>query len=84
MRYQEAVKQAAKELNIPEDTALLAYTSMWKLIREKAGSLDLKNKEVTEAELFEMKPNFNLPLIGKLSVTIQRINNIRKKKQWKS
>ena len=79
MRFDDIIKEVSEELGLPTEVCRLAYRSSWKFIREKIESLPLK-KDLTEEEFEELRPNFNLPSLGKLFVTKQ--NYKAKKKRY--
>lgn len=79
MSYQEILKKVAIELNLPVEVVKLAYESHWAFIRETITSLPLK-ESLNEEEFSKLRTNFNIPSIGKMSVTWKRY--LGKKKQW--
>lgn len=79
MIYSEALRQVSIELGIPVEVVKEAYESYWKFIRESIKSLPLK-EDLTKEEFDKLRTNFNIPSIGKLSVTWERY--VGKKKQW--
>ena len=80
MNYKDSVIKVAKELNLSEEFVDKVYKSYWITIREYMASLPLKD-ELTEEEFNKLRPNINIPSIGKLYVTYDRYKN--KKKQFK-
>lgn len=79
MSYQEILEKVAIELNLPVEVVKLAYESHWAFIRETITSLPLK-ESLNEEEFSKLRTNFNIPSIGKMSVTWGRY--LGKKKQW--
>ena len=79
MSYQEILKKVAIELNLPVEVVKLAYESHWAFIRETITSLPLK-ESLNEEDFSKLRTNFNIPSIGKMSVTWGRY--LGKKKQW--
>lgn len=79
MSYQEILKKVAIELNLPVEVVKLAYESHWAFIRETITSLPLKDS-LNEEDFSKLRTNFNIPSIGKMSVTWERY--LGKKKQW--
>lgn len=69
----------SEELNLPFEVCRAAYRASWSFIKEKAQALPLK-EDLTEAQFNELRPNFNLPSLGKLFVTEQ--NYKAKKKRF--
>lgn len=76
MKYTEAVAEISQELNIPKEVVLESYRSFWKFIREKIKELPLK-EDLTEEKFNELRTNFNVPSIGKLSCTYERYQYIK-------
>ena len=79
MSYQEILKKVAIELNLPVEVVKLAYESHWAFIRETITSLPLK-ESLNEEDFSKLRTNFNIPSIGKMSVTWERY--LGKKKHW--
>lgn len=71
------ISKISKELGIPENKVLFAYTSYWKFIKETIEKLPLKNIE-TEEEFNNLKVNFNIPSLGKLSTNYRRVSGMNK------
>ena len=67
-------------MNIPVEVVELAYKSYWKFIRNTIQELPLK-EALSEEEFAELKTNFNIVSLGKLSCTYDRY--LRKKEQLK-
>ncbi|QOR58277.1 protein HU [uncultured phage cr106_1] len=78
MIYSEALKQVSNELEIPVEVVKEAYESYWKFIRESIKSLPLK-EDLTKEEFDKLRTNFNIPSIGKLSCTYDRMIGVKKK-----
>lgn len=81
MRYLDVVGRVSKELNIPEEVVSLAYKSYWSFIRQTIQSLPLKN-DISEEEFAEMRTNFNIPSLGKLSCTFDRMVGVKKRFEY--
>ena len=79
MSYQEILKKVAIELNLPVEVVKEAYESYWLFIRQSITDLPLK-EDLSEEDFNKLKSNFNIPSIGKMSVTWKRY--LGKKKQW--
>ena len=73
-------KKVAEEMNIPVEVVEFAYKSYWKFIRKTIQELPLK-EDLSEEEFAELKTNFNIVSLGKLSCTYDRY--LRKKEQLK-
>ena len=79
MNQKDSVIKVAKELNLSEEFVDKVYKSYWITIREYMSSLPLK-ENLTEEEFNKLRPNINIPYIGKFYVTYDRYKN--KKKQF--
>lgn len=79
MSYQEILKKVAIELNLPVKVVKLAYESHWTFIRETITSLPLK-ESLNEEDFSKLRTSFNIPSLGKMSVTWERY--LYMKKQW--
>ena len=63
---QKHVDAIALKLNIPKAVATVAYRSYWMFIKDTIGNLpDLSL--VSEQEFNQLKVNFNIPRLGKLT-----------------
>lgn len=79
MIYSEAIKQISIELGLPPKVVKEAYESYWTFIRNNIKALPLK-EDLSKEEFDKLRTNFNVPSLGKLSVTWERY--LGKKKQW--
>lgn len=79
MIYSEAIKQVSTELGLPPQVVKEAYESFWTFIRNNIKALPLK-EDLSKEEFDKLRTNFNIPSIGKMSVTWERY--LGKKKQW--
>lgn len=75
-QLEKILNKVSKELNIPYDDCCTAYMSEWHFIREKISSLPLKDVNVEEFK--GLRPNFNLPSLGKFYVTEDTFNKTKK------
>lgn len=79
MIYSEVIKQVSIELGLPPQVVKEAYESYWTFIRNNIKALPLK-EDLSKEEFDKLRTNFNVPSIGKMSVTWERY--LGKKKQW--
>lgn len=70
--------KVAKELNLPEELVKNTYKAYWKFIRDSIESLPLK-EDLTEEKFSQLKTNFNIPSLGKLSCTYDRMQGVKMK-----
>lgn len=75
---EETIIRLSRELNLPPDVVLKAYKAYWMFIRKKIEALPLK--EDMDSETFnKLRPNFNIPNLGKLTCTYDRYIGVKKR-----
>lgn len=78
MIYSEAIKQVSIELGLPPQVVKEAYESYWTFIRNSIKALPLK-EDLSKEEFDKLRTNFNIPSIGKLSCTYDRMIGVKKR-----
>ena len=78
MIYSEAIKQVSTELGLPPKVVKEAYESLWTFIRNNIKALPLK-EDLSKEEIDKLRTNFNIPSIGKLSCTYDRMIGVKKR-----
>lgn len=78
MIYSEAIKQVSIELGLPPQVVKEAYESYWTFIRNNIKALPLK-ADLSKEEFDKLRTNFNIPSIGKLSCTYDRMIGVKKR-----
>ena len=78
MIYSEAIKQVSTELGLPPKVVKEAYESLWTFIRNNIKALPLK-EDLSKEEFDKLRTNFNIPSIGKLSCTYDRMIGVKKR-----
>lgn len=73
---EEAIREIAKELNLPKKYVDKVYKAYWKAVREHISELPLKDN-LSEEEFSKLQPNVNIPSIGKLYVTYDKYSRIK-------
>jgi hypothetical protein len=73
---EEIITQVSKETGIPRRIVDRTYRAYWRAIREYITSLPLK-EELTDEEFLKLKPNVNIPSLGKLNVTLKRYKRVK-------
>lgn len=68
----------SKELGLSPDVIVKAYKAYWMFIKQKAESLPLKD-EMDEETFSKLRPNFNIPNLGKLACTYSRYAGLKRK-----
>ena len=76
MNYSDIINQASKELNLPFNIVDKTYKAYWFFIKKTIQQLPLK-EDITEQEFNQLCTNFNVPSLGKLSCTFERMQNIK-------
>ena len=76
MNYSDIVNQVSKELNLPFNIIDKTYKAYWLFIKKTIQQLPLK-EDITEKEFNNIQTNFNIPSLGKLSCTFDRMQNIK-------
>lgn len=82
MTYQEIVDSVAQDTGLSSVFVDKVYRSYWRAIREHIKELPLK-MELSDDEFKELRPNINIPSIGKLHVTLDRYHRTNKVKEYK-
>lgn len=78
MNYKDIVNKVSGDNNISPDIVDKTYKAYWKFIRDSIQKLPLKEK-LTEEEFNSLKPNFNIPSLGKLTCTYKRYSGVMEK-----
>ena len=81
MKYDEIFAQVSKEQGIPKEVIELAYKSGWKFIKQTIETLPLK-EPITEEVFNQYRTNFNIPSIGKLYITYDRVCRMKKRFEY--
>lgn len=79
MSYKEIISIVSKELNIPKEVVDKAYKSYWEFIRETIKDLPLKDNNLSEEEFSNLRTNFNIPSLGKLICTYDKVLKLKRK-----
>ena len=75
---EETIKRLSEELNLPQDVIIKSYRAYWMFIRHTIGELPLK-EDMDEETFSRLRPNFNIPNLGKLVCTYERYSRLKKK-----
>lgn len=78
MKYSEIVDKVSKELNISKTLVDKTYKAYWFFIKTNIQSLPLK-ENLNEEDFAKLKTNFNIPSLGKLCVTWDRLMGCKKR-----
>lgn len=78
MSYEEMVSRVADSMGLSKKLVDRTYKAYWEAVREYIASLPLK-QDLSEEEFLQLRPNVNIPSIGKLYITLNRYKAIKKK-----
>lgn len=78
MSYPDIINAVSKELNIPKEVVDLAYKSYWMFIKQTIQNLPLK-EDIDEEEFSKLRTNFNVPSLGKMVCTFDRMMGVKKR-----
>lgn len=78
MTYQEIINKVSGDMEISPDIVDKAYKAFWKYIRDTIQDILLKD-DMSEEEFIMLKPNFNIPSLGKLTCTYKKYKGIKEK-----
>lgn len=78
MSYSAIIDKVSKELNLPKELVDKTYKAYWLSIKKHIQSLPLK-KDINEEDFTKLKTSFNIPSLGKLCVTWDRLVGCKKR-----
>lgn len=78
MNYPDIISKVSQEMDIPPEVVDSAYKSYWKFIKQTIQSLPLKD-DISEEDFAKLKTNFNIPSLGKLTCTYDRMLGVKKR-----
>lgn len=81
MKYPDIINKVSQEVNIPKEVVNAAYKSYWEFIKKTIQSLPLK-EDISEKEFNKLRTNFNIPSLGKLSCTYDRMAGVKKRFEY--
>lgn len=81
MNYTSIINKVSQETNIPFEVVDAAYKSYWKFIKQTIQSLPLKD-DISEEEFAKLRTNFNIPSLGKLTCTFDRMTGVKKRYEY--
>lgn len=74
----ETITRLSRELNLPPDVVEKTYKAYWMFVRKNAESMPFK-EELDEQTFSKLKPNMNVPNLGKLACTYDRYCGLKKR-----
>lgn len=78
MTYDEIVSEVAGSTGLSKKMVDKIYKLYWKSVREYIKSLPLK-KDLTDEEFMKLKPNVNIPSLGKFYVSLDRYKKLKER-----
>lgn len=78
MNYSDIIGKVSKEMNIPVEVVNRAYKSYWKFMKQTIQSLSLKD-DINEEEFAKLRTNFNIPSLGKMTCTYERMLGVKER-----
>ena len=78
MSYSDIIGKVSRELNLPGEVIDKTYRAYWLFIKDHIQSLPLKDN-LNEEDFAKLRTNFNIPSIGKLYVTWNRLVGCKKR-----
>ena len=78
MNYLDIVGKVSEELGLPKEVVDKTYKAYWLFIKHHIQSLPLK-ENLNEEDFAKLRTNFNIPSLGKLCVTWDRLVGCKKR-----
>ena len=78
MNYPDIIGKVSQEMGLPPEVVDTAYKSYWKFIRQTIQSLPLTD-DISEEDFTKLRTNFNIPSLGKLTCTFDRMMGVKKR-----
>ena len=78
MNYPDIIGKISQEMGLPPEVVDTAYKSYWKFIKQTIQSLPLKD-DISEEDFTKLRTNFNIPSLGKLTCTFDRMMGVKKR-----
>lgn len=79
---QKIINELSSELGLPEGVVLNTYKSFWKYIKSTINTLDFDTIN-SEQDYNKSKINFNIPNLGKLGCSYDRMLRIKQQNKYK-
>ena len=78
MNYPDIIGKVSQEMALLPEVVDTAYKSYWKFIKQTIQSLPLKD-DISEEDFTKLRTNFNIPSLGKLTCTFDRVVGVKKR-----
>lgn len=80
MTFPEIINKVSEELDLPTNVVEKTYRGYWSFIRDSIQKLPLK--DIDEEGFSNLRTNFNIPSLGKLSCTKERWLGVKKRHKY--
>lgn len=78
MNYHNIIDKVSKELGLSKEVVDKGYKAYWYYIKYHIQSLPLK-ENLNEEDFTKLRTNFNIPSLGKLTCTYDRMLGMKKR-----
>lgn len=78
MNYPEVISRVSVDTGISTDIVDKAYKAFWLYIKDSIQNLPLK-EDMEEERFNNLKTNFNVPSLGKITCTYQRYKGVKER-----
>lgn len=78
MNYTNIIGRISEELGLSKEVVDKTYKAYWLFIKKHIQSLPLK-EDISEQDFAKLHTNFNIPSLGKLTCTYDRMLNMKKR-----
>lgn len=78
MNYSDIIGKVSEELNLPIEVVDRTYKAFWVFIKSHIQALPLK-EDLSEEGFANLRTNFNIPSLGKLNCTYNRMLGVKKR-----
>lgn len=75
---EETITRLSRELNLSPSVIEKAYKAYWMFVKQKIEKLPLR-EDMDEQTFNRLRPNFNIPNLGKLACTYERYLGLKKR-----
>lgn len=81
MDWRGCIAEVASNLGLEEKIVEESYSGYWKFIKDKIEELPLKQVK-TEEEFNQLRTNFNVPYLGKVTCSYKRFLGVKKRLKY--
>lgn len=78
MNYLDIIGKVSQELELPKEVVDRTYKAFWLFVNQSIQSLPLKDS-LNEEDFAKLRTNFNIPSLGKLTCTYDRMLGMKKR-----